>query len=643
MAITFKNDTLFSKILFSTLTPLVLLLSFLLWFSSDLLYKNTKQKVEEESVFYANQVSKVVNSTFFDNSASLILAGEQIKMLDHKASDYRDQVKKVLTTFLKVQPDLYSVFIALEKGFVTEDWFMMDVTIVDGEMVDFLDTTGYVDLENAAAPWYNVPMQSGSFYFNNVGVYDYGEIGGTVYVSTLSYPIKQGDVIVGVIGADAFYGNYYGFLSEMQIENQQGVVLVDKQGEILYSRQETMIGKVIFDLCDFKDEDAMREALLKDIPYVGENKSLLFDGESFIYISPINDENTVEPVYLLVDKPVEPLYRNARDISKIILLIGGIICLLLTLGVYSSVYKSINAIKGVTAIANQIIKGNYKIDYTKYIDSSRRNKTDEVLVLESSVVQMLNQINTHNDEREKINKELAIAKEKAEDSNRLKSAFLANMSHEIRTPLNAIVGFSSILETTDDPEEKKEYVSIIEKNNQLLLQLIGDILDLSKIEAGTLEFIYSDFNLNDLMSTEESTMRLKQSNPNVDIVFESGLPYCCLNSERNRLTQVLTNFISNAMKFTEKGSIRFGYRMDEKRKGFLYFYVTDTGIGIPKERQKSIFERFVKLHSFAQGTGLGLSICQVIVEQLGGTIGVESEEGVGSTFWFSIPYRPCSS
>lgn len=109
------------------------------------------------------------------------------------------------------------------------------------------------------------------------------------------------------------------------------------------------------------------------------------------------------------------------------------------------------------------------------------------------------------------------------------------------------------------------------------------------------------------------------------------------------MTQVLTNFISNAMKFTEKGSIRFGYRMDEKRKDFLYFYVTDTGIGIPKERQKTIFERFVKLHSFAQGTGLGLSICQVIVEQLGGEIGVESEEGLGSTFWFSIPYRPCSS
>ena len=229
--------------------------------------------------------------------------------------------------------------------------------------------------------------------------------------------------------------------------------------------------------------------------------------------------------------------------------------------------------------------------------------------------------------------ELRLAKEKAEESDHLKSAFLANMSHEIRTPLNAIVGFSGLLAMTEESEEREEYINIINNNNELLLQLINDILDLSKIEANTLEFVYSDIDINQLLCDIEQTSRLKAAD-GVQVSFVEKLSHCIIRTDKNRLSQVITNFINNAIKFTKEGSIRFGYKHKENQ---LIFFVSDTGCGIDKKIKDSVFQRFVKLDSFAQGTGLGLSISQMIVQKLGGEIGVESEIGQGSTFWFTLP------
>lgn len=243
-------------------------------------------------------------------------------------------------------------------------------------------------------------------------------------------------------------------------------------------------------------------------------------------------------------------------------------------------------------------------------------------------------------ERKKMEDELLSAKDRAEESNRLKSAFLANMSHEIRTPLNAIIGFSNILASAEEEQEKQEYINIIESNNTLLLQLISDILDLSKIEAGTLEFSYSNVELNDIISEIESVAQYRTKANGIELVAEKALPSLRIKTEKNRLMQVLNNLLNNATKFTSQGSITFGYELRDKQ---LYFYVKDTGCGIPADKVDSIFGRFVKLNSFVQGTGLGLSICQTIVEHMGGHIGVESEEGKGSTFWFIIPYQPAET
>ena len=239
-------------------------------------------------------------------------------------------------------------------------------------------------------------------------------------------------------------------------------------------------------------------------------------------------------------------------------------------------------------------------------------------------------------EKLKIEQDLREAKDKAEESNRLKSAFLANMSHEIRTPLNAIVGFSDMICQIDDPADKQEYMKIIIANNELLLQLIDDILDLSKIEAGTMDFSYSVTDINELIGNICHQMEQKDHSPEVQISFIEKAPACVINTDRVRLSQVMINLMSNAMKFTERGSISIGYRISEA-KDEIYFFCKDTGMGIAADKLELVFERFVKLNAFVKGTGLGLAICRVIVERLGGTIGVDSKEGEGACFWFRIP------
>lgn len=252
---------------------------------------------------------------------------------------------------------------------------------------------------------------------------------------------------------------------------------------------------------------------------------------------------------------------------------------------------------------------------------------------ENGVIELIS-VNYDITELKETEAKLIDAKEKAETADRLKSAFLANMSHEIRTPLNAIVGFSSLLVQGENPEEREQYMAIVEENNELLLQLISDILDLSKIEAGTFDFVKQELDVNQLCEDMVRTMKLK-AKPGVEVVFDHRLPECIIVSDRNRLNQVIANFMNNAIKFTSTGSIRLGYGQAETN--LLRFYVADTGIGIIQEKQAEIFDRFVKLNSFVHGTGLGLSISKSIVEQLGGTIGVESESGKGACFWFTLP------
>lgn len=248
------------------------------------------------------------------------------------------------------------------------------------------------------------------------------------------------------------------------------------------------------------------------------------------------------------------------------------------------------------------------------------------------------------EELEELNHQLQVelrkaraAQAQAEAANQNKSVFLTNMSHEIRTPLNVIMGFSNLIVTAATEEEKRMYAEVLENNCSLLLQLINDILDLSKIESGTLTFAEEEMELNILLEELASAMRTRIVAEEVILNCVTLSAPCFVVAEKKRLSQVLINLLTNAIKFTTKGSIRLGYEIHGK---MLYFYVADTGCGFPESQKQKVFERFVRLDSAKPGTGLGLAICRTIVEKMGGCIGVESEEGKGSCFWFTIPYIP---
>lgn len=240
-------------------------------------------------------------------------------------------------------------------------------------------------------------------------------------------------------------------------------------------------------------------------------------------------------------------------------------------------------------------------------------------------------------DRERMIEELRQAKLLAEQSDKLKSAFLANMSHEIRTPLNAIVGFSDLLMNSEEQADREEYMQIINTNNELLLKLINDILDLSKLESGSVELKYEDFDLAEYFNGMASSMKQRIANPEVRLVTINPYDVCLVKLDRNRVAQVMTNYVTNAIKYTPKGFIEMGYEVMDTG---IRLYVKDTGIGIPEEKKNKVFHRFEKLDEFAQGTGLGLSICKAITESMGGSVGFESKYHEGSLFWAIIPCNP---
>ena len=236
----------------------------------------------------------------------------------------------------------------------------------------------------------------------------------------------------------------------------------------------------------------------------------------------------------------------------------------------------------------------------------------------------------------KLKHRLLLTRQKAEHSDRLKNAFLANMNHEIRTPLNAIAGFSQLLVGETDPEMSEQYISIIKSNNDLLMNLLNDVLDMSRIESDTITFTYSKVYLPQLINGLCEVAKLQM--PSAVVMQKDTCPELYISTDKNRLIQVLSNLISNAVKHTSEGSITVGYELCDDK--MVHFYVTDTGEGISPELQNKIFARFVQaVEAHSKGVGLGLALCKGFVEHLGGEIGVESEAGRGSTFWFTLPYN----
>lgn len=293
---------------------------------------------------------------------------------------------------------------------------------------------------------------------------------------------------------------------------------------------------------------------------------------------------------------------------------------------------------------NTLVTGEVKETHHEYRTRRHPDEPEYRWVFTSSIIGRYNQagqpativsVSTDINTPKLLELELREMKEKAEKANQLKSSFMADMSREVRTPLNAITGFSELLVETDDTEEKQNYLKIISSNNELLLKLINDMLDLTRIEAGTLEFSFSNADANEILDNATKPSILAKLSPKVALHIEKPFAQYILSTDRTRVSQVLINFMTNAIRFTQEGEIRIGYRLQDEHT--LYFYVKDTGCGMSREEQKRIFDHFSLLDSFVQGRGLGLPICEMVIKGLGGSIGIHSEPDKGSEFWFTLP------
>ena len=290
--------------------------------------------------------------------------------------------------------------------------------------------------------------------------------------------------------------------------------------------------------------------------------------------------------------------------------------------------ETIDALESEEGPTGTIVKAPDDEVFIEFIISQNKKSKENRKLLDVFTIDVTDKM--------KVEQVLRDAAKKAVEADNMKSAFLANMSHEIRTPLNAIVGFANLLCKTVDPEKKKKFVEIIETNNQLLLKLIGDILDISKADSNRMVFNMYKIDINKLLTTICSGIDITKK-PEVKLEIKLGMDQCFITSDPYRITQVINNLLTNAIKFTEKGTITVGYELMHNH--MLRFYVKDTGLGISQADMSKLFTRFTKLNSFIQGTGLGLSISKTIVEKLGGTMRAESAgRGKGSTFYFTIPY-----
>ena len=323
-------------------------------------------------------------------------------------------------------------------------------------------------------------------------------------------------------------------------------------------------------------------------------------------ISDMNTEYNAIRVVASLDQIQETVNAYIFGVSAVC---AGVLLLLVVTGLYF-IRSIVRPIKQINATTKQYAKGDFSVRISE-------NSSDEIGDLCVSINQMADELsNTEN----------------------MKNEFISSVSHELRTPLNAIIGFSELLMDDPAPTEKQEYMRIIRSNGEVLMQQLSDILDLSKIEAGTLGYEYTDVELNAVMEELEGGFRMRQpENSPVRITFHRKYPVRYIRTDRKRLIQVIANFLSNAVKFTSEDSVDFGF---EIRGGELYVYVADTGAGIPEEHRGQLFQRFVKAGSFRQGIGIGLTISKSIVETMGGRIGVESRPGKGSTFWFTLPCKP---
>ncbi|MFP3155131.1 ATP-binding protein [Lachnospiraceae bacterium ZAX-1] len=647
--------TIFRQLMIFCLTPVLLVFILLLILISRFVYKEAVVSANNTAILFSEYTSNTVEKTLLDILDSLNQTVVNLQAIDRKAPDAEQKADQILQLFFESNTDIYCTWFAFERGTFQEGRYTKDYIRTPQGRGEIFDLTDELLDDEKQSTWYNAALKSGEVFFDD-GFYDYGN--GPIATSTISYPIKDGSTVIGVLGIDTLYNQFYQFLDEFQIENEREVMLVSVEGRVLYSKQQRCDGAYIYNM-GIGDKDDILRSFTENETLLFEDESPYFGGNSLHYFCPISFERSRQPMFLYVDLPTDILYEKAQTIEIIIVIAGILTIFLLAAIIFFQAKKIRNALSFLAGQADQIANGNLDIEIKNHANG-RQATVLEVVQLHRSLKKMVEQFRIYIKEKENFNntleqkieqrtfqleamtREAEKAKQQAEYATEVKTQFLASMSHEIRTPMNAILGISELMLEENLNGKQGQYVNDIKTSSKVLVNIVNDILDITKLEAGKLSLQEAHYDFKELIGNISSMMEI--------LVKDKGISYCLSTNEELpaylfgddlRLRQILTNILGNAIKFTKEGYVEL--KIDVK-EDIIQFVVTDTGIGIKDENLKTMFDPFIQLDTYKnrniQGTGLGLSICKKLVDMMKGTIAVSSEYGKGSVFTVVIPKVP---
>ena len=636
--------SIFKRVLIVCLLPLIFVFGAIILSINDVIKGMAIQFDEDKSKIFAAQTAKQINDNLNNARNLLEVLSEHLGQIDVSQPDAEETTERWLLSILKTAPYLYSAWFSFEKGkFRDYDRYAIDIVREDGHdtlviLHNFDETNLYCPVES---PWYYHSFNTGKLWFESADLYDYELGAGEQYTSTISLPIFRDGEIIGVIGLDLLFNDFFDFITEGLQDNQKALILT-QGGNIAYAVDTTLLLTPIFNL-DIPRKDFIQKSLDSDDFFEVRGTSPFFGVPSNMFFHPIikdvSRDQLSEQLYLFFDFPIDKIDALERAQGAVIV-IGIIGLLLLGLILYLVMKNTLKPIKRLTEVANDIADGNIDLDFNsiigKELSDKKNQKENEFFILFIALKRMVVKLNNM-DRLLELTENLKVA-------SKAKSDFLAKMSHEIRTPMNVIIGMTELVLREKLPSAVQENVNIIRRSSSTLLAIINDILDISKIESGKLEIVSADYSFSSLINDIICIVKNRIAETDVEFIvnIDKDIPNW-LHGDETRIKQVMMNLLSNAVKFTQKGTITLSInaKIIESDSLILTMEVSDTGRGIKPEDIDKLFKDFSQVdimnNKGIEGTGLGLAITKSLLKAMGGNISVESVYGKGSTFTIKLP------
>ncbi|MDR1519382.1 MAG: response regulator [Planctomycetota bacterium] len=634
--------SIFNRILLASLAPMILISTIVIIHVNLIVYDSNRNLAEKAAIQTTREISSKIEIWFKNIYESLAMQSVILaKISSNLKPETRRDAREFLSTVMRTNASIDCGWFVFEPSYFTEhDFFSLALIKKGGRLKELTPLTQRLDFRHPEdIPWYSKPFDTGEPYIEYLIQHDYLDGDEKQYIGFISYPIKRGEYVIGVVGIDIFYRRAFSFITSSELERDKKIFVLTGEGQIVYATDKRYEGMNIADLpFAARDRETLREALASENFPIFDAESPFFKAKSYFFLSRPTGLEANRPLFILTDTPASVFYQAADDVLRLIAL-SSLVWLAALIGCVFF------ATRGVVAPINQLIKradliANGKLDGMSDEAEIDRNAQplDEVDKLRLSLMKMLNQlVRAHKLEIASV--EMEVEKKKLEQEALVKDRFFANISHEIRSPMNAILGMAELLAKERLDEKAAMYARDIKSASETLLQIINDILDMSRIEAGELKLGQIHYDFNRVLDSVYSLCFFLAKAKKLDFRFEKAadLPDCLFGDDV-RLRQILFNVVTNAVKFTHNGFVKLVTSVDGD---MLRFNVIDSGIGIRREDMDYLFEPFKQFDSHKnqnlKGTGLGLSICRSLVGLMNGHIEVTSVYGEGTEVRIGIP------